>query len=764
MVWDRLVCIWQAIFAQTIAKGEDIDFANELRTLTKNCLKTQTGKIFQEDEFSAIVKHGYVSFHDFKTYIISQHQDDDIPDYLWVDQIEEKCWKICKDVYKSNLHESALRKMWQIINYLTLANSYPPIVNKEEIRLLCEKIATYINVPRKEDKVPKSNATFPELLEYLEEAMFKYCSESKVNGCIDKLHCWLVLKVCRTGWLHKRTKNGLNWTNWVNTWVVLVPGRLMFFENENPKLMDQPKSEIIINEETRVKSLCPYKCWDIKLGGRFTVLNPLCLELELATNDNEETKVWMAEIQQQISCFDAPVQKLVRQRYKSLQELAFTTKDNANILTKYLGINKGARGLKEKNYIDDSLKSKEEKLDTLYMKSDLNNNEFIDTDEFEKYIKGLGLHMDEKDTLYQFENKFGKIEFPEYLIGQVLDKHGSTEDIYWAFIEADRNGSGKMNIKEFSRYMLGKKYGRKNTFFKALSKMEKSGDGVFSISELKSLLHKEGSGIRKMPIDKLGESHAISTFEKQLQKTSIGMETDNLADLINGRWKSSFAAFKRQGASGRLVMTGLTEMVSDILPGNYNLADLVYFSDLPPLEPRHTVIKGVKWISSKVPGESGLAMFPKSFDGKVATEFATNEHLRYYGASFAENQQLQVSFCYHHGIQDFTYDTNYLEDYAKTRGCGLETHLFTHLNCPLHSDNGLLVLGKFFDCELHLTAFQVPVRHTVYVPAGTIHSNDYLIGTWRTMLSDEAVIDHVFIVNEKQNGDNVTYENIQLTF
>ena len=465
MVGDRLICIWQALFAQTIVKGEDIGFADELRTLAKNCLKTQTGKIFLEDEFSAIVKHGYVSFHDFKAYIISKHQDDDIPDYLWVAQIEEKCWKICKDVYKSNLHESALRKMWQIINCLALANSYPPIVNKEEIGLLYERIATYINVPRKEDKVPKSTATFPELLEYLEENVFKYCSESKVNGCIDKLHCWLVLKVCRTGWLHKRTKNGLNWTNWVNTWVVLVPGRLMFFENENPKLTDQPKSKIIITEETKVKYLCPYKCWDIKLGGRFTVLNPHGLELELATNDNEETKVWMTEIQQQIICSDAPVQKF---RHKSLQELVFTTKDNANLLTKYLGVNKGARGLKAKNYSDDSLKSKEEKHDTLYKKLDLNNNGFIDTREFEKYIKGLG-----------FENKFGKIDFPrlcEYLTGQVLDKHGSTEDIYWAFIEADRNGSGKMNIKEFSRYMLGKKYGRTNNLFKALSKMEKAGN------------------------------------------------------------------------------------------------------------------------------------------------------------------------------------------------------------------------------------------------------------------------------------------------
>ncbi len=32
---------------------------------------------------------------------------------------------------------------------------------------------------------------------------------------------------------------------------------------------------------------------------------------------------------------------------------------------------------------------------------------------------------------------------------------------------------------------------------------------------------------------------------------------------------------------------------------------------------------------------------------------------------------------------------------------------------------------------------QVPTRHTLYIPPFTIHSNDYLRGTWRTMLSDE---------------------------
>ena len=305
---------------------------------------------------------------------------------------------------------------------------------------------------------------------------------------------------------------------------------------------------------------------------------------------------------------------------------------------------------------------------------------------------------------------------------------------------------------------------RMNNLLKAFSKFEASGDGELSFSEFRNLMEKERAGIGEISTKKLtGVSKGISAFERQLQKTFEATESDELAEFLNDRWKS-FAAFKRRTSRGSVVMTGSDEMVSDFLPGDYSLVDIACFSDLPPLEPRHTVIKGIKWVSSKVQGKSGRVIFPDSFDGKIAKEIATNEHLRYYGASFAENQQIQVSLCYRHGIQDFTYENGYLEKYAKRRGCGIETHPFAHLDCPLDSNSGLFVIGKQIGNELHLSAFQVPSRHTVYVPAGIIHSNDYLIGTWRTMLSDEAVIDHVLTVKKKPDGANVTYENIQLTF
>ena len=109
-----------------------------------------------------------------------------------------------------------------------------------------------------------------------------------------------------------------------------------------------------------------------------------------------------------------------------------------------------------------------------------------------------------------------------------------------------------------------------------------------------------------------------------------------------------------------------------------------------------------------------------------------------------------------HVIQDFTYCDNYLEEYCKQSkerggagGAGCERHEFSHLDCPLEEDNGVFVFLKFDDEEqsvIHVSAFNIPVRHTVYIPGGVIHTNDYLKGTWRTMLSNAGPpIDHVHL-------------------
>ena len=78
----------------------------------------------------------------------------------------------------------------------------------------------------------------------------------------------------------------------------------------------------------------------------------------------------------------------------------------------------------------------------------------------------------------------------------------------------------------------------------------------------------------------------------------------------------------------------------------------------------------------------------------------------------------------------------------------MERHDFSHVDCPIDRDNGILILAKFVDSDktiLHITGFHIPQRHCIFIPGGTIHTNDYLKGKWRTMLSDATPVDHVFL-------------------
>ncbi|CAF1188797.1 unnamed protein product [Didymodactylos carnosus] len=205
-------------------------------------------------------------------------------------------------------------------------------------------------------------------------------------------------------------------------------------------------------------------------------------------------------------------------------------------------------------------------------------------------------------------------------------------------------------------------------------------------------------------------------------------------------------------------------LVEDILPGEYDLYKLACCT----IEPKHAQIKNVRWLSCSQSNVSGMCAFPTEFDGKIPADIATNEHLLYYGCCLASSAQTKVSLSHRHCLQDFVYNENYVQDYVKNDGHGgLEMHGFAHLDCPLDDNSGYFILGKFVDknnSELHLTAFHIPKKHTLYVPPMTIHSNDYLKGTWRTMLSDETNVDHVSLAHQHRFNGHDTYEHFTFEF
>jgi len=208
-----------------------------------------------------------------------------------------------------------------------------------------------------------------------------------------------------------------------------------------------------------------------------------------------------------------------------------------------------------------------------------------------------------------------------------------------------------------------------------------------------------------------------------------------------------------------------------LAPGKYLLSDLVLFPDREVLEtesegiaaeikikhevpvPRHAQIRVERSSWRSAAGserESGtLELSPEALATVVPIEIATRTLLDFYDCTLIDlNSKGKIKLHDTHVFQDFTYAKDYFKRY--TQGCsGLEFHDFVHVECPLDNLNksGMFLLGKWNadGNALFLTAFRIPQMHALYVPGDVVHSNDYLCGTWRTMLSwtSKKPIDHV---------------------
>ena len=89
---------------------------------------------------------------------------------------------------------------------------------------------------------------------------------------------------------------------------------------------------------------------------------------------------------------------------------------------------------------------------------------------------------------------------------------------------------------------------------------------------------------------------------------------------------------------------------------------------------------------------------------------------------------------------------SHFKEQFERRGSGLETRNAVHISCPLSpmERSGLFLIGKWSkrqgaeDGYLCMTAFRVPQFHAIYIPEGTIHSDDFLQGSWKTILPKTA--------------------------
>ena len=783
----QLMCVWQALHTMAHAIQGDPP-----KDLVKRFTSNLMGDIlngFSEEDFDKCFDGKTIGFDDYIKYLQNMMQKlDKSKGESWEELIEDKCWEVCKTTYdfeEFQVEDPGVRMLWDIFNQLCEPGTLPPMLDQEEANWIAEKISSRLGQNWNCTNISTS-LQFTGFVRILHEKSLLKAPAPVVLKEISSLHSWMVKEIIYSGWLYKCSFRLGSVHGMDKKWFVLVPGRLIYY---NSKLMVRKEGEIPIGSHSGLDHLPNFRFNMLAQNCqyRFMLIKSNKKRVELAAVSKDQKMAWMdalTEVIQAANTQESPLQLLMRDRKSRKQSIGNaetntnkTAKDGASKQSRkknvfgaerYKPMQEKKEAMPQKlpmHLQDEKVKEKIDKIQVIFCNFDKDDNGAIDRLEFKDFVKSMGLKLDDKEIDVIFskieDSEDGIItmdEFTDYFMNNVLNVKGENSskaeaDFQAAFLQADRDGTGTIDFKEFTDYICEKNRNMKSSEIMKIFSQLTQGDDELSIEKFTEFFSHHGT-----------EKTDDQTLDGQLMNMYSDADAGSIANFLHERW-SSFSSFKRAGASGDLVMTGGEGMVADVLPGQYSLVDLACYTDLPPITPRFAIIKNVCWIKSPPKGH-GKVIFPPDFDGRLPVDIATTEHLRYYGASLADSTQVEVSLMCRHGIQDFTYENNYLEDYveAENGGCGLEMHDFSHLDCPLQDDSGYFIIGKMLDQTLHLTAFKVPTRHTLYLPGGLIHSNDYMKGTWRTMLSDAAAIDHCHIVQQTEENNNDELVGFEFSF
>jgi hypothetical protein len=144
----------------------------------------------------------------------------------------------------------------------------------------------------------------------------------------------------------------------------------------------------------------------------------------------------------------------------------------------------------------------------------------------------------------------------------------------------------------------------------------------------------------------------------------------------------------------------------------------------------------------------------------IPIDFADDAGLGYYGCRALSSNDV-ISLNHRSIITNFCYGDDYFQDYVLgvLGSWSIEQHEFAHVDTPLDDRSGFLVLGRVdsADQALEMTAFVVPPGLSVYIPAQTIHTNDYLLGTWETLLSSSCEFPSAQLKQSKEEPQTVVH-------
>ena len=107
---------------------------------------------------------------------------------------------------------------------------------------------------------------------------------------------------------------------------------------------------------------------------------------------------------------------------------------------------------------------------------------------------------------------------------------------------------------------------------------------------------------------------------------------------------------------------------------------------------------------------------------------------------------------------------NYVKGFIEQKELGggqyLETHDNPHYHSPMNSDNkGYIILGKWVDKKIRLSAFIIPYYSSLYTPKNVIHNDANLIGKWMVVYSISKKFSTVLLRDENDECSKINFIN-----
>lgn len=220
------------------------------------------------------------------------------------------------------------------------------------------------------------------------------------------------------------------------------------------------------------------------------------------------------------------------------------------------------------------------------------------------------------------------------------------------------------------------------------------------------------------------DNSAVTPTEQELQLSRLvrpGMNGERRIKQILPRGKYAY------NPAGSVQWTAVDWERADVTESRRNIVRA----------PKRVRLEGVSWQQYQELNWTGH-LSSASLNLSAPIDDADDAGLGYYNCRLLTPGDV-ITLNHRSMITDFHYHDDYFDQYVigVLGSSFIEQHEFAHVDTPLGRRSGYLVLGKMdrVSQALELTAFAVRPEDSVYIPAKTIHTNDYLLGIWETLLS-----------------------------